>query len=121
MRRYKTGIASLAIDGFLPNQIVERGKSMHHCRMKIMMSVAALTVANSVLAQSYPTRAIKILTTGAGGGADVAARILAPEMTNQIGQPVVIETRPAGLGVGLAIAKTAPDGYTIMMGPGATW
>ena len=53
-----------------------------------------------------------------GGGTDVVARILAPKLSELLGQPVVIENRPGATGTMAAalVAKSPPDGYTIMMG-----
>ena len=53
-----------------------------------------------------------------GGGTDVVARILAPPLSELLGQPVVIENRPGATGTTAAamVAKSAPDGYTVMMG-----
>src|SRR2546421_10844405 len=53
-----------------------------------------------------------------GGGTDVVARILAPRMSELLGQPIVIDNRPGATGTVAAGqgAKSPPDGYTIMMG-----
>jgi tripartite-type tricarboxylate transporter receptor subunit TctC len=73
----------------------------------------------SALAQvAYPTRAIKLVVPfPPGGNVDLSARILAPELARELGQPVVIENKAgAGGTVGLdAVAKAAPDGYTLGM------
>ena len=55
----------------------------------------------------------------AGSATDNVARVVAPEMAKQLGQPVVVDNRPGGaLTIGIdAVAKSAPDGYTIGMGP----
>jgi tripartite-type tricarboxylate transporter receptor subunit TctC len=55
----------------------------------------------------------------AGSATDTLARVLAPELSQQLGQPVVVENRPGGaLTIGIdAVAKAAPDGYTIGLGP----
>ncbi len=74
----------------------------------------------SALAQGYPERPVRLVVPQAAGSAtDTVARILAAELPNQIGQPVVVENKPGGaLTIGLDItAKSAPDGYTIGMGP----
>ncbi len=54
-----------------------------------------------------------------GSATDTVARILSPEMSKSLGQPIVVENRPGGaLTIGIdAVAKSAPDGYTIGMGP----
>ena len=69
-------------------------------------------------AQSYPTRPIRLIVPfGAGGGTDNLARIIEPLVSRGLGQPLVIENRPGGGSViGMdAVAKAAPDGYTLVM------
>ncbi|HEY3178330.1 MAG TPA: tripartite tricarboxylate transporter substrate binding protein [Casimicrobiaceae bacterium] len=78
--------------------------------------VAALTLAEIAGAQTFPNRAVT-LTVGfaPGGGTDTAARIIAQKLSDNIGQPVVVENR-AGAGGNIAaqqIAIAPPDGYTI--------
>jgi tripartite-type tricarboxylate transporter receptor subunit TctC len=72
----------------------------------------------------YPDRPIKLLVGfSAGGGTDVAARILAQKMTEGLGQSVMVENRPGASGMiaGEAVAKAAPDGYTLMVGSQTTF
>jgi tripartite-type tricarboxylate transporter receptor subunit TctC len=69
-------------------------------------------------AQDYPTRAVKIIVPfGAGGPADVFARQLAQYLSESLKQSFVVENRPgAGAIIGTdAVAKSAPDGYTLLM------
>jgi tripartite-type tricarboxylate transporter receptor subunit TctC len=75
------------------------------------------------LPKQYPERSIKILVGfAAGGGTDVAARIVAQKLTETIGQPVVVENRPGASGMIAAetVAKSGADGYTLMMGTQTT-
>jgi len=70
-------------------------------------------------AQDYPHKAVRMVVGfPPGGGTDVVARILAPKLSELLGQPVVIENRPGATGTMAAamVAKSPPDGYTIMMG-----
>jgi tripartite-type tricarboxylate transporter receptor subunit TctC len=70
------------------------------------------------LAQDYPARAIRIVVPfGAGGPADVAARLLGNILQEQFGQPVVIENRTGAGGVigTVEAIKSPPDGYTLLM------
>ena len=70
-------------------------------------------------AQGYPNKPVRMVVGfPPGGGTDVVARILAPRMSELLGQPVVIDNRPGATGTVAAgqVAKAAPDGYTIMMG-----
>ncbi|NIK50065.1 Bug family tripartite tricarboxylate transporter substrate binding protein [Variibacter gotjawalensis] len=69
-------------------------------------------------AQAWPTRPVKIIVPfGLGGSADVMARYLAEPLREILGQPVIVENRPgAGAVIGTdAVAKSEPDGYTLLM------
>jgi tripartite-type tricarboxylate transporter receptor subunit TctC len=80
--------------------------------------VLAACTAASAYAQSYPTKPVKIIIPfSAGGPADVYARYLGQRLEKPLGQPVVIENRVGGGGVigADAVAKSAPDGYTLLM------
>ena len=71
----------------------------------------------------YPDKPVKIFVGfAAGGGTDVAARILAQKLTETLGQSVVVENRPGASGMIAAetLAKSAADGYTLMMGSQTT-
>jgi len=85
------------------------------------LACAALaSAAGVVFAQgSYPSKPVRmIVPSSAGGGTDIVARIIAPELSRRLGQQVVIENRPgAGTMIGIEIAAKAPaDGYTVLMG-----
>jgi tripartite-type tricarboxylate transporter receptor subunit TctC len=84
--------------------------------------LAALGVAPA-LAQNYPTKPIRILIAQAPGSAtDVVSRVVGNRLSEGLGQPVVIETRPgAGGMVGTeAAARSTPDGYTLFMANNST-
>lgn len=82
--------------------------------------LAAGGLAGPALAQTteWPSRAVRIIVPfGAGGSADIAARNVAEALTQELGQPFVVENRPgAGATIGTeAAARSAPDGYTLLM------
>ena len=82
---------------------------------------AALLAACSggAAAQAYPAKPVRIVVpSSAGGGTDIVARIVAPELSKRLGQQVIIDNRPgAGTMIGIEIAaKSPPDGYTLLMG-----
>ena len=72
----------------------------------------------AVHAQAYPTRSVKIIVPfGVGGPADIYARFVGARLGDAMGQPFVVENRPGGGAVvgSDAVAKSAPDGYTLLM------
>jgi tripartite-type tricarboxylate transporter receptor subunit TctC len=87
----------------------------------MLRSVAALTLALAAAtapAQNYPAHPVKVIVPYAvGGSADVYGRVLAAKLSETMGQPFVIENRPGGgavIGTD-AVAKSAPDGYTLLV------
>ena len=79
--------------------------------------------ANAAQAQAYPTKTIHMLVGFAPGGAnDILARIVGQKLADSMAQPVVVENRPgaAGLIAAEALAKSPPDGYTLMLGSTGT-
>jgi len=85
----------------------------------LVVACAAAIVSNAVSAQDFPNRAITIIVPQPpGGGTDIISRIVAQQLSLQLGKPVVVENKPgAGTLVGTdAAAKAAPDGYTLLAG-----
>ena len=83
--------------------------------------VAASAFAPLAWAQTWPVKPIRVIVNyGAGGSADVIARTYAPGLGEALGQPVVVENRPGAAGsIGVvAVAKSNPDGYTLLNSPG---
>jgi len=86
---------------------------------KIILALAALlAVQAQAFAQAYPARSVKIVVPfGVGGPADIYARFVGARLGEAMGQPFIIENRPGGGAVigSDAVAKSAPDGYTLLM------
>lgn len=86
------------------------------CRFLFALVALPFVGAGTVAAQSYPVRPVRIIIPFAPGGAtDVVFRILSPSLSENLGQPVVIDNRPGGaatIGMDL-VAKAPPDGYTV--------
>jgi tripartite-type tricarboxylate transporter receptor subunit TctC len=79
--------------------------------------LAALGTSDIASAQDYPSKTIRIIVPFAAGGAvDTLARVLGAKLSEQLNQPVIVENRTgAGGNIGAdAVAKAAPDGYTIL-------
>ncbi len=91
-------------------------------RTVLLGLTAALSMGSAPIAtgqETYPTRPITLVVPYAPGGAtDIIGRVIAEELSNSIGQRVVVENRAGAAGsVGAAgVARTAPDGYTLLMG-----
>jgi tripartite-type tricarboxylate transporter receptor subunit TctC len=85
----------------------------------MLAAAAAVLMTNTASAQStYPGKPVRIVVpSSAGGGTDIIARILAPKLTQSLGQQIVIDNRPgAGTMIGgELVAKAPPDGYTLLM------
>jgi tripartite-type tricarboxylate transporter receptor subunit TctC len=81
-------------------------------------ALVAMAISFGAAAQSYPTHPVKVVVPYAvGGSADVYGRFLAAKLSETMGQPFVIENRPGGgavIGTD-AVAKSAPDGYTLLV------
>src|SRR5262245_54986205 len=79
---------------------------------------AAVVIASPAKAEDYPTRPVKVIVPfGAGGPTDVYTRAIAEELRKSLHQPFVMDNRPgADTTIGTdAVAKAAPDGYTLLM------
>ena len=86
--------------------------------MKTAVALLLALAAAAAQAQGYPSRPVTIVVPfGAGGPADIYARFLGSRMQEPLGQPVVVENRPGGGSVvgSNAVARSAPDGYTLLM------
>jgi len=86
-------------------------------RMLLLLVVSALCALDAS-AQTYPNRPIKLIVADSAGGApDQLGRLITEKLSNNVGQPVIVDNRPGAggaLGAELA-AKSAPDGYTLLL------
>jgi len=87
--------------------------------MSTLVVAAALVAPGEAPAQGYPTKSIRLVAPSTPGDApDVIARLVAERLSAALGQQVVVENRPGAGGVvgSEIVAKSAPDGYTLIMG-----
>ena len=92
-------------------------------RRTLLLGGAAFASTSGARAQEYPSRPIRIIVPlAAGGMADILARTIAAKITEATGATVVVENRTGGSGVigADAVAKSPPDGHTLLMGLHAT-
>ena len=89
-------------------------------RRALNLLAAAVVTIGAASAQTYPSRAIRLIVPQApGSSSDTVARIVAAELTGQLGTTIVVDNRPGGaLMIGMElVARAPPDGYTIGYGP----
>lgn len=88
----------------------------------IVWTCATAAMPGPSFAQTFPNRPIRLINGfAAGGNADAVARLVAQKMSERLGQPIVIESKP-GAGTSIAnayVAKADPDGYTLLLVSGA--
>lgn len=99
-----------------------------HTKAKLVLLRLALLAGLSIAAcftstaqaQAYPVKPVRIIVgQAAGGGMDILARLLAQKMTENLGQPVIVENKPGAAGIigTNFVAKATADGYTLLMAP----
>src|SRR5207253_1754040 len=89
----------------------------HLTRRNVLAAFAAAAPTQTAFAQSYPNKPISLIVPWApGGSTDILARIVAQHLYQSMGQPVIIENRTGAAGnIGTgAVARAAPDGYTLL-------
>ncbi|MGV3570104.1 MAG: Bug family tripartite tricarboxylate transporter substrate binding protein [Ramlibacter sp.] len=92
--------------------------------LKLAAALLPLTVATTALAQEYPTRPITLVAPfSAGGALDLIARAMAEKLQGQFGQSVIVDNRAGAAGmIGTAyVARSAPDGYNLILGATTTF
>ena len=80
-----------------------------------------VAVAGVGIAQEFPTRPIRIVTSEAGGGNDLQARLVAKGLSAALGQQVIVENRPSGVIPGDIVSKATPNGYTLLLYNNTLW
>src|SRR5262245_66454387 len=93
-------------------------------RIKSLPVLAAFLLCSApTLAQDYPNRQVTFVVPFApGGSTDVLGRLMGQKLSERLGKPFVIENRPGGgtVTAALQVARSAPDGHTIMMATSST-
>ena len=77
--------------------------------------------ADVAVAQGYPNRVVRLVTSEAAGGSDLAARVLATGLAGSLGQSVVVENRGGGVIAGEMVVKAPPDGHTLLVYGNTLW
>ena len=88
--------------------------------LRYLSILAVLFFTGAASAQTYPTKPIRILTSGIGGGSDLITRMIAGGISGPLGQPIVVDNR-GGMITAEVLSKSPPDGYTLMLMGSAVW
>ena len=89
---------------------------------RALLASAALLIGGATkAAEEFPAKPLRIVTSEAGGGNDVPARIVAQGLALALGQQVVVENRPSGVVPAEIVARAAPNGYTLLLYNNALW
>ena len=96
-----------------------RGHQEAAVSLAISLAVAMFTPALAY-SQAYPSKAIRIVTSPAGGGNDFPARLIARALAAPLGQQLIVDNRPTVL-IADIVAKAPPDGYTLLVTGSAHW
>src|SRR5687767_10509479 len=94
---------------------------MHRTLVTLFGTMAVLAAAVSPALAVYPERSIRfVVPWPAGGSSDSAARVVAQQLTERLGQPIVVDNKPGASGnLGTAeVARAKPDGYTLLLSSG---
>jgi len=90
--------------------------TIRHVPLPLLLALCLTATAH---AQNYPARTVRMVVGfPAGGSVDLVARLLAPKLAETLGQSFIVDNRPGATGfIGASlVAKSAPDGYTLLMG-----
>ena len=88
---------------------------MHERKLAVLLALVATAGMNVHAQDKYPTRPVRIVTATPGGGNDFLARMIAPPLGTVLGQQIIVDNRPSRL-VGGIVARSTPDGYTLVVG-----
>jgi tripartite-type tricarboxylate transporter receptor subunit TctC len=89
--------------------------------VRVIAVCALLLGAGVASGQNFPNKPIRIVTSEAGGGNDVQARLIAQGLTGALGEQVIVENRPSGIIPGDIVSKAQPNGYTLLLYNNALW
>lgn len=94
--------------------------------MRLLLTILLIfgvALEQGASAQTYPTRTVRIVTGGAGGGSDLTVRLIAQGLSATFGQQVIIDNRSGASGALAvqAVQKSGPDGYTLLYYNGSLW
>ncbi len=87
----------------------------------VTAAAAIITTTAPAAAQEYPSKTVRIVTSEAGAGSDFIARLAAQGLTAAFGQQFIVDNRAGGVIAGDAVARSAPDGHTLLVYGNTLW
>jgi tripartite-type tricarboxylate transporter receptor subunit TctC len=87
----------------------------------LLLGTCAALAPLAAHAQAYPTKPIRVITAGLGGGSDFTARILSQRLSESLGQQMVVDNRVGGVIIGEIASTAQPDGYTLVLYSSSLW
>ena len=87
----------------------------------LVAAAAMLCGAGAAIAQTYPTKPIRMVVTGVGSGGDFAARLISQGVSPALGQQIIVDNRGSGNMPAEIVAKSPPDGYTLCLSAAPLW
>lgn len=94
---------------------------MKKCGAVLSVAGAILCCAGPAAAQGYPNKPVRVISSGVGGGADIAVRLLTPGLSGALGQQFIVDNRASGVIPGEIAAKAPPDGYNLLFYNNTMW
>jgi tripartite-type tricarboxylate transporter receptor subunit TctC len=95
---------------------------MHRFTLSVLGVLGiGVSVMGAAHAQGFPGKPLRFITNAAGGGNDFIARLVGPPLSERLGQPVIIDNRSGGSLPANVVAKSPPDGYTLLVSGGTFW
>ncbi|MFH1602963.1 MAG: tripartite tricarboxylate transporter substrate-binding protein [Pseudomonadota bacterium] len=88
---------------------------------RLLFLACAFLAAGGALAQVYPVKPVRVVTASAGGALDITLRLIAQGISGSLGQQVIIENRPSSVHPEDALARAAPDGYSLLYYANTLW
>jgi tripartite-type tricarboxylate transporter receptor subunit TctC len=87
----------------------------------IGMATVSGHAASAESGAGFPNKPIRVVATGVGSASDLAARLIAPTLADNVGQSVIVDNRIGGLVIAEIVAKAPPDGYTVLLSGSSLW
>jgi len=92
-----------------------------HYRVCALWAAMAFLRVDVAAGQDYPSRPVRIVTTGIGGGGDFVARLIGQSISGPLGQQVIIDNRASGVIPGEIVVKAPPDGHMLLVASNSFW